>query len=147
MELFLLFSYLGTKKLILQNILHFYQRFQSQYLKQEMELSKQEMEGNYCHTRLHRGFSAKLRIWQVPTCKMEPQSGIIITLVMIRSPCATFYKPSPKWSRNRTYLVVMSCLSQILPLWTVIHQNYRIPFFENIIYFPIMGINDGSKIH
>ena len=26
---------------------------------------------------LHLGFSAKLRIWQVPTCKMEPQSGII----------------------------------------------------------------------
>ena len=33
-----------NKKLILQNVLHFYQGFQSQYLKQEMELSKQEME-------------------------------------------------------------------------------------------------------
>ena len=32
-----------NKKLILQNILHFYHGFQSQYLKQEMELSKQEM--------------------------------------------------------------------------------------------------------
>ena len=31
----------------------------------------------YCHTRLHLGFSAKLRIWQVPACKMEPQSDII----------------------------------------------------------------------
>ena len=31
----------------------------------------------FCHTRLHLEFSAKLRIWQVPTCKMEPQSGII----------------------------------------------------------------------
>ena len=31
----------------------------------------------YCHTRLHLGFSAKLRIWQVPACKMEPRSGII----------------------------------------------------------------------
>ena len=27
---------------------------------------------------LHLEFSAKLRIWQVPTCKMEPQSGIIL---------------------------------------------------------------------
>ena len=27
---------------------------------------------------LHLGFSVKLRIWQVPACKMEPQSGIIL---------------------------------------------------------------------
>ena len=32
---------------------------------------------HHCHTRLHLGFSAKLRIWQVPTCKMEPRSGNI----------------------------------------------------------------------
>ena len=32
---------------------------------------------SYCHTRLHLGFSVKLRIWQVPACKMEPQKGII----------------------------------------------------------------------
>ena len=31
----------------------------------------------YCHTRLHLGFSAKLRIQQVLACKMEPRSGII----------------------------------------------------------------------
>ena len=29
---------------------------------------------------LHLGFSAKLRIWQVPTCKMEPRSGYIMQL-------------------------------------------------------------------
>ena len=34
----------------------------------------------YCHTRLHLGFSAKLRIWQVPASKMEPRSGIIFCL-------------------------------------------------------------------
>ena len=28
-----------------------------------------------CHTRLHLEFSAKLRIWQVPACKMELRSG------------------------------------------------------------------------
>ena len=33
---------------------------------------------NFCHTRLHIGFSAKLGIWQVSACKMEPRSGIII---------------------------------------------------------------------
>ena len=32
----------------------------------------------YCHTRLHLGFPAMLKIWQVPACKMEPQRGIII---------------------------------------------------------------------
>ena len=26
---------------------------------------------------LHLGFSAKLRIWQVSACKMEPRSGYI----------------------------------------------------------------------
>ena len=30
-----------------------------------------------CHTRLHLGFYAKMRIWQVSACKMEPRSGII----------------------------------------------------------------------
>ena len=31
----------------------------------------------YCRIRLHLEFSAKLRIWQVPACKMEPRSGNI----------------------------------------------------------------------
>ena len=31
----------------------------------------------YCHTWLHLGFSAKLRIWQVRACKMKPRSGSI----------------------------------------------------------------------
>ena len=31
----------------------------------------------FCHTRLHLGFSAKLRIWQVQACKMEPLSSNI----------------------------------------------------------------------
>ena len=34
--------------------------------------------GGFCHTQLHLGFSAKLRIWQVPACKIETQSGIIL---------------------------------------------------------------------
>ena len=29
-----------------------------------------------CHTQLHLGFSANLRIWQVSACKMEPQRSI-----------------------------------------------------------------------
>ena len=32
-----------------------------------------------CHTRLHLGFLAKLRILQVSACKMEPRSGTVIT--------------------------------------------------------------------
>ena len=35
---------------------------------------------------LHLGFSAKLRIWQVPTCKMEPRSGMIIDLLTTHTP-------------------------------------------------------------
>ena len=35
---------------------------------------------------LHLGFSAKLRIWQVPTCKMEPRSGMIIDLLTTHPP-------------------------------------------------------------
>ena len=35
----------------------------------------------YCHTRLHLGFSAKLGIWQISICKMEPRSGINLRIV------------------------------------------------------------------
>ena len=41
-----------------------------------------------CHTRLHLGYSAKLRIWQVSACKMEPQSGTIITLELASHPAS-----------------------------------------------------------
>ena len=37
----------------------------------------QRNTGKYCHTQLHLGFSAGLKI-QVPTCKMEPQRGCIM---------------------------------------------------------------------
>ena len=43
----------------------------------------------YFHTRLHLGFSAKLRIWQVSACKMEPQSGTIITLELASQPTSS----------------------------------------------------------
>ena len=33
---------------------------------------------NFCHTRLHLGFSDGLKIFQVPTFKIEPQSGCIM---------------------------------------------------------------------
>ena len=36
--------------------------------------------GHIATLRLHLGFSAKLTIWQVPTCKMEPRSGNIMQL-------------------------------------------------------------------
>ena len=98
MDLFLLFSYLRTKN-------SFYKLFciftmdLSAWKKPVFETGNGIIQtgngiiwGNYCHTRLHLGFSAKLRIWQVPICKMEPLSGIIITLVMI-SPSSSYYKP------------------------------------------------------
>ena len=43
---------------------------------------EKQVQQNYifinCHTRLHLGFLAKLGIWQVLACRMEPQSGLII---------------------------------------------------------------------
>ena len=44
---------------------------------------------NVATLELHLGFSAMLRIWQVPACKMDPRSGIII---MLRPP-PTHYQP------------------------------------------------------
>ena len=41
----------------------------------------------YCHTRLHLGFSAKLRIWQASACKMEPRSGYISCKTPTHPPC------------------------------------------------------------
>ena len=47
---------------------------------------------------LHLEFSAKLRIWQVSACKMEPQSGTIITappnLLMIQGLHDRLFKAS-----------------------------------------------------
>ena len=49
-----------------------------QPIKNERSLSSfLQYSFQYCHTRLHLGFSAKLRIWQASACKMEPRSGII----------------------------------------------------------------------
>ena len=39
-----------------------------------------------CHTRLHLGFSAKLRTWQVPACKIEPWNGVIFCKNRARLP-------------------------------------------------------------
>ena len=50
-------------------------------LAENLILSQLWQMSSYCHTRLNLGFSAKLKIWQVPTCKMEPQSGIILRIV------------------------------------------------------------------
>ena len=39
--------------------------------------NQQKLVKDNCHTRLHLGFSTKLRIWHVPAYMMELQSGII----------------------------------------------------------------------
>ena len=57
-------------------------------------LEKILFEFLYCHTWLHLGFLAKLRIWLVPACKKEPRSDFIIILVVI-SLCSSCY--------NQTY--------------------------------------------
>ena len=35
---------------------------------------------SFAALEIHLGFSAMLKIWQVPACKMEPQSGYIMQL-------------------------------------------------------------------
>ena len=52
-----------SRQILLSSEINFIQRLDSQ---------------KYCHTRLHLGYSAKLGIWQVPACKMEPRRGIIL---------------------------------------------------------------------
>ena len=47
----------------------------------------------YFHTRPHLGFSAKLRMWQAPACKMEPQSDYIFC-----KPVQYYYNLCPQLS-------------------------------------------------
>ena len=59
------------------------QFFNSCYVFSKIRSDSQVLEINIthcCHTRLHLGFSAMLKIQQVSACKMEPQSGMIMYL-------------------------------------------------------------------
>ena len=56
-------------------------RFSEGCLKNVIRVSRKHLicvlktSTGYCRTRLHLGYSAKLKIWQVPVCKMEPRSA------------------------------------------------------------------------
>ena len=47
-------------------------------------ISQEPRDGNaktiFATLGLHLRFSAKLKIWQIPACKMEPRSGYIMQL-------------------------------------------------------------------
>ena len=53
------------------------------------------LPSHFCHTRLHLGFSANLRIWQVSACKMEPQRGIILMKPPTQPPAAHLFLTDP----------------------------------------------------
>ena len=63
---------------------------------------------------LHLGFSAKLGIWQVPACKMEPQRGII----MVKPPTQPPTHPAAHLflTDRMTYrvLILWGCLEGVL---------------------------------
>ena len=92
----------------------------------------------YFHTGLHVGFSAKLRIWQAPTCKMEPRSGIIIMLVMI-SPCSSYYNSltvrliSPLWTHMDPCGPVWSCMVTYGPVWS--RMVLYVPVWSCVVSF------------
>ena len=58
---------------------------------------------------LHLGFSAKLKIWQVPACKMEPRSGYIMQLGPTTHP-PTASVGNPSWILSKVENLVLSML-------------------------------------
>ena len=89
----------------------------------------------YCHTRLHLGFSAKLRIWQVTTCKLEPRSGIIIW--------QNFLLPAPEPARSDppTAKLFLSMLCGVpTPILPPINKVYAPIFSKKTLGFlPSLG--------
>ena len=60
-----------------------------------------------CHTRLHLGFSTKLKIWQVPTCKMDPWSGIILWIVTHQP--TTTHSPTHHPPTHSSHRIIVFC--------------------------------------
>ena len=59
---------------------------------------------------LHLGFSAKLKIWQVPACIMEPRSGYIMQLGPTTHPTtASVGNPSGILSKVENLVLSMLC--------------------------------------
>ena len=50
---------------------------------------------------LHLGFSAKLKIWQVPACKMEPRSGMNMQVMTTNPATPMLAYLSTEWLLNR----------------------------------------------
>ena len=89
----------------------------------------------FCHTRLHLEFSAKLRIWQVPTCKMEPRSGIIIWQNLLLP------APEPARTDPPTAKLFLSMLCGVpIPILTPINK-VCVPIFskKTLGFLPSLG--------
>ena len=76
-------------------------------------------EGLFCHNWLNLGFSFKLRIWQVPACKMEPQRGIILMKPPTRHPQPIFSNRS-----NDYWGPVLMCG---VPYWPPVQKVCVVP--------------------
>ena len=112
---------------------------------------------SYCHTLLHLGFSDKLRVWQVPACKMGPRSGMFFAPYAI-SPCST--RPDPTTRRvslnmlgvppsvSKTCLNIVRCTHSTLNFWPgdnchgwspttprmVTHTPWMVTYWKKIYY-------------
>ena len=62
---------------------------------------------------LHLRFSAKLRVWQVPACKMEPQSGMIMQVMTTHPATPVLAYLSTEWLLDRVSELSEGCLPAV----------------------------------
>ena len=62
---------------------------------------------------LHLRFSAKLRVWQVPACKMEPRSGMIMQVMTTHPATPVLAYLSTEWLLDRVSELSEGCLPAV----------------------------------
>ena len=68
---------------------------------------------NIATLRLHLRFSAKLRVWQVPACKMEPRSGMIMQVMTTHPATPVLAYLSTEWLLDRVSELSEGCLPAV----------------------------------
>ena len=62
---------------------------------------------------LHLGFSARMKIWQVPGCKMEPRSGMIMQVMTTHPATPVLAYLSTEWLLDRVSELSEGCLPAV----------------------------------
>ena len=75
-----------------------------------------------CHTLICLGFSAKLKIWQAPTCKFKPQIFLCI-----------LHSVDPSWIINLAQLVSPSAAQPAELVYHIIASNAKYFVIQNIV--------------